>query len=112
MKKVITVLILLLTISTTLFSSEKRNGRHPWDDLINRSISATVDKNTLSICSDKQCENLDIQIQDINGTVVYANKVSLQAGVEFLISVSDLLGETCQIVLIVNGHKLDIMPVG
>ena len=103
MKKIITVFILLLTVSTALFSKE---SHHIWEDVEYNSISATIDENTLYIYADKQYENLDIQIQDIDGTVVYTNKVNLQAGVEFMISVSDLLGETHQIVLTVGDQTL------
>ena len=111
MKKIITIFILLLTVSTTLLSKEKKESRHTWEEIEYNSISATIDENILYIFSDKQCENLDIQIQDIDGTVVYTNRVSLQAGTEFMISVSNLSEGTSQIVLIVNDRTLGIIPV-
>ena len=111
MKKIITVFILLLTISTALFSKEKKESRRYWGDIVMRSISTTIDETTLYIYADKQHENLDIQIQDIDGTVVYTNRVSLQAGVEFMISVSNLSEGTSQIVLIVNDRTLGIISV-
>jgi hypothetical protein len=106
MKKIITIFILLLTVSTTLLSKEKKESRHSWEEIEYNSISATIDENILYIFSDKQCENLDIQIQDLDGAVVYTNKVSLQVGVEFMIPVSNLLKEAYQIVLTLNEKTL------
>ena len=104
MKKIITVFILLLTISTSLFSKEKKETSFIWEDVEYNSISAIIDENTLIFHSDKQYERLDIQIQNLDGTVVYTNRVSIQAGTEFPIFLSNLLEETSQIILIVNSQ--------
>ena len=108
MKKIITIFILLLTVSTTLLSKEKKESRHTWEDVEYNSISATIDENILYIFSDKQYENLDIQIQDLDGAVVYTNKVSLQAGIEFITLVPNLSKETYQMTLTANDQTLNL----
>jgi predicted ATP-dependent Lon-type protease len=112
MKKIITICSLLLIVTTSLFSKEKkREDFSGWEEGVYRSITITMDEDTLHIYSDKQYENLNIQLQGVDGTIVYTNRVNLQAGVEFMIPVSNLSEETSQVVLTVDSQTLDTIPI-
>lgn len=65
-----------------------------WDDSIDiRSLTEPIlsqDANNIYIYSEKQLDNLSIEIKDLSGNVVYSTVTTVPAGVEYPISIATL----------------------
>lgn len=66
-----------------------------WDDSIDiRSISSeptlSQDDNAIYIYSDKELEDLSIQIKDLSGNIVYSTIATVPAGIEYPTAIGTL----------------------
>ena len=72
-----------------------------WAPEEDRSISITlsIEGNDLLIYSDKQWDNIGIQMIDPSGTIIYVNMINIQAEQELTIPLSDLPQGNYQVML-------------
>lgn len=79
-----------------------------WGDLDNRSISSapvlSQDDNAIYIYSDKELDNLCIEIKDLSGEVIYSTVVTVPAGTEYPTSIESL-PEGDYLFVITQGRK-------
>lgn len=65
-----------------------------WGDLDDRSISSeptlSQDDNAIYIYSDKELEDLSIQIKDLSGNIVYSTIATVPAGIEYPTAIGTL----------------------
>lgn len=85
-------LICFILIPTNVFSIHVSDKN--WGDLDDRSIPSepilSQDANNIYIYSEKQLDNLSIEIKDLSGNVVYSTVTTVPAGVEYPISIATL----------------------
>lgn len=100
MKRSITILF-FTTISIVLFSINVKANEESWDPEGDRSISLflSIDENELHIYSEKQWDNIDIQVQDSNGTIIYINRINIPAEEELAIPLLDIPESNYQVTL-------------
>lgn len=84
------VCFILIPISAFSIKITDKN----WDDSIDiRSLTEPIlsqDANNIYIYSEKQLDNLSIEIKDLSGNVVYSTVTTVPAGVEYPISIATL----------------------
>lgn len=82
----------LILIPTNFFAININDKN--WDIEDDRSISSepilSQDANNIYIYSEKQLDNLSIEIKDLSGNVVYSTVTTVPAGVEYPISIATL----------------------
>ncbi|MCD8269250.1 MAG: DUF3244 domain-containing protein [Parabacteroides sp.] len=107
MKK--SIAILLITISFLLAPFIKANAdKANWDCEDDRSISMflSIEENDLHICSDKQWDNISIQVIDPNGRTIYVDIITIPAENELIIPLSYLSEGNYQVVLTKNNQPV------
>lgn len=100
MKRSIT--ILFITISFLLAPFVKANAHEKdWKSEEDRSVSLflSIEENNLHIYSDKQWDNIGIQVVDPNGRTIYVDVIAIPAEEELIIPLSYLLEGNYQVVL-------------
>ena len=100
------ITLFLITISIAFFSINAKAEEADWNKDRDRSISIflSMDENALSIYSDKQWDNIDIQVQDSNGIVIYMNRINIPGGEELIIPLLDIPEGTYQVTLTKNNQ--------
>ncbi|WP_278623257.1 DUF3244 domain-containing protein [Parabacteroides gordonii] len=100
MKRFIT--ILFITISFLLAPFVKANAdKAGWNCEEDRSVSLflSIEENSLHIHSDKQWENIGIQVVDPNGRTIYVDVIAIPAEQELTIPLSYLPEGNYQVTL-------------
>lgn len=100
MKRSIT--ILLITISFLLTPFVKTNAHeNDWKSEDGRSVSLflSIEENNLHIYSDKQWDNIGIQVVDPNGKTTYIDVITIPAKEELSIPLSYLSKGNYQVIL-------------
>ena len=70
------------------------------------TLFLTIEKNNLHIYSDKQWDNIDIQIIDPNGRTIYIDMISIPAEKEQIIPLSDIPNGYYQVILTKNNKPI------
>lgn len=100
MKK--SIAILFITISFLLAPFVKANAdKNNWMQAEDRSVSLflSIEENDLHIYSDKQWDNIGVQMIDPNGRTIYVDIITIPAEEELTISLSYLPEENYQVTL-------------
>lgn len=96
------IAILFITISFLLTPFVKANAdKENWYPEDDRSISffLSIEKNNLHIYSDKQWDNISVQMIDPNGRTIYVDVITIPAEEELTISLSYLPEGNYQVTL-------------
>lgn len=100
MKK--SIAILFITISFLLAPFVKANAdKNNWMQAEDRSVSLflSIEENDLHIYSDKQWDNIGVQMIDPNGRTIYVDIITIPAEEELTISLSYLPEGNYQVTL-------------
>lgn len=99
MKRSIT--ILFITIAFILVPFVKANADKNWAQEEDRSVSLflSIEENNLHIHSDKQWDNIGIQVVDPNGRTIYVDVIAIPTEQELTIPLSYLLEGNYQVTL-------------
>lgn len=100
MKK--SIAILFITISFLLAPFVKANAdKNIWNSEDGRSVSLflSIEENDLHIYSDKQWDNISVQMIDPNGRTIYVDVITIPAEEELTISLSYLPEGNYQVTL-------------
>lgn len=85
--------LLFLTLTSANVFSINYTDKN-WGDLDNRSLSSepilSQDDNAIYIYSEKQLDNLSIEIKDLSGNVVYSTVTTVPAGIAYPNSITTL----------------------
>ena len=102
-KTLLTVCFFFLLLITKIDAHEAT-----WDSMDRRSVTLflTIEKNNLHIYSDKQWDNIDIQIIDPNGRTIYIDMISIPAEKEQIIPLSDIPNGYYQVILTKNNKPI------
>lgn len=109
MKKLIVILSCLLVLAFH-FSQTLKADESSWDSERTRSFTLflSIEENELHIYSEKQWDNIHIQIQDINGIIDTLSPILLPAGEETVIPLGkELSAGNYQVSLIRNGFPIN-----
>lgn len=99
MKRSIT--ILFITIAFILAPFVKANAEKNWAQGEDRSVSLflSIEENSFYIHSDKQWDNIGIQVVDPNGRTIYVDVINISAEEELTIPLSYLPEGNYQVIL-------------
>ena len=101
--------ILFITISFLLAPFTKANAdKAGWHCAEDRSVSLflSIEENDLHIYSDKQWNNIGIQVIDPNGRTIYVDVITIPAENELIIPLSYLSQDNYQVVLTKNNQPV------
>lgn len=105
-KRLIVGLMLLALIPFNVFSIHVSDKN--WGKVDNRSIPSiptlSQDDNAIYIYSDKELDNLCIEIKDLSGEIVYSTVATVAAGTEYPTSITSL-PEGDYLFVITQGRK-------
>ena len=107
MKK--SIAILFITISLLLVPFVKANAdKNNWAQGDGHSVSLflSIEENSLHIHSDKQWDNIGIQVIDPNGRTIYVDVITIPAENELIIPLSYLSQNNYQVVLTKNNQPV------
>lgn len=106
MKK--SIAILFITIAFILVPCVKANAEKNWVQDDDRSVSLflSIEENDLYIFSDKQWDNISIQVIDPNGRTIYVDVITIPAEEELSIPLSYLSEGNYQVVLTKNNQPV------
>lgn len=108
MKKFITILLATI-VSVAFFSIEaKTNDKDNWNNKVNRSISLyiNIEENDLYIHSDKQYDQVNLQVIDANGFIIYVDLINIPVEEALIISLPDLPEGDYQVILSKNNQPV------
>lgn len=106
MEKLATFLFNFIMIFSVCATADEAN----WNSSEQRSLSLSlsIEENELHIYSEKQWDNVNIQIQDINGIIYNLTSILLTAGEEIVIPLEEELpAGNYQVSLIRNGYPIN-----
>lgn len=109
MKKISVILSCLLVL-VFHFSQIIKADENSWDSERTRSFTLflSIEENELHIYSEKQWDNIHIQIRDINGIIYTLSPILLPAGEETVIPLGkELPAGNYQVSLIKNGCPIN-----
>ncbi|WP_455639153.1 DUF3244 domain-containing protein [Parabacteroides sp.] len=106
MKK--SIAILLITISFILAPFIKANADKNWvqDDGRSVSLFLSIEENDLHIHSDKQWNNIGLQVIDSDGVTIHVDVITIPAGEALVIPLSYLPEGNYQVVLTKNNQPV------
>ena len=107
MKK--SIAILFITISFLLAPFIKANAdKSNWDSEEDRSVSLflSIEENNLHIYSDKQWDNIGIQVVEPNGRTIHVDVITIPSEGELTIPLSYLSQNNYQVVLTKNNQPV------
>ena len=107
MKK--SIAILFITTTFLLAPFVKANAHEAgWSCEDGRSVSLflSIEENNLHIYSDKQWDNIGIQVIDPNGRTIYVDVITIPAENELIIPLSYLSQNNYQVVLTKNNQPV------
>ena len=100
MKRFITILFVIISFvfGPIIKANADENRWHPKED---RSVSIflSIEENDLHIYSDKQWDNIGVQVIDPNGRTIYVDVITIPAEEELTISLSYLPEGNYQVTL-------------
>lgn len=108
MRKFITMLLVAI-VPVAFFSIEaKADTEHKWLDKDNRSVSLyiNIEENDLYIHSDKQHDQVNLQVVDANGLTIYADLINIPAEETLIIPLFDLPEGDYQVILSKNNQPV------
>lgn len=107
MKKFMTILFFTI-LSIVLFSMKVNADKIIWDQKSDRSIALflSIEGSDLHIYSDKQWDNIGIQMIDPNGRTIYVDVIIIPAEEELIIPLSDISKGDYQVILTKNNQPV------
>lgn len=93
--------MLFTALSTILFSIKASTHEKNWNERDGRSVSLclSIEENDLHIYSDKQWDNIGIQMIDPDGKMIYIDIITIPAEEELTIPLSYLPEGKYQVIL-------------
>lgn len=98
-KFITTLLVTFFFILSFMIKANANEGNWHPDDSRSISIFLSIETNNLHIYSDKQWNNIGIQIVDPNGRTIYADVIAIPAEEELIIPLSYLPEGNYQVTL-------------
>lgn len=108
--KWLSLILSCLLVLVFHFSQTVKADENSWNSERTRSFTlfVSIEENELHIYSEKQWDNVNIQIQDINGIVCNLTSILLPAGEEIVIPLEEELpAGNYQVSLIRNGYPIN-----
>lgn len=95
MRSFILGLMFLMFVPSIMYPNRMKDTEQSWEEEEDRSIISSpmlfIDENNIYIYSDKLLDGIDVKIIDMNGNVLYNDKVTVSAEIEYPIPVEFLL---------------------